>query len=49
MSITTFIKKALSRQEAPAFSKVALEPRDDYGVMNRMTVNPLLLRGLDHS
>lgn len=49
MSVTAIVRKFLSREEAPAFSKVALEPREDYGICSRMTVNPLMLRGLDHS
>ena len=49
MCISKLVKKVLSRDVSRGVSKVALAPRDDYGIVNAMTVNPLMLRGLDHS
>jgi len=46
MSITKIVKKMFSRSEEQPFSKVALEPRDDYGVPAPMLANPLMLQGL---
>ena len=47
MLITKVIgKRSSSRGEKRPYSKVALEPRNDYGIINAMAVNPLMLRGL---
>jgi len=46
MCITKLVKKVVSREDSRGFSKIALAPRDDYGILNPTTVNPLLLRGL---
>ena len=46
MRITKIVKIMFSRSGEQLFSKVALEPRDDYGISARMSVNPLMLQGL---
>jgi hypothetical protein len=46
MRITMIVKKMFSQSDEQLFSKVALEPRVDYGISSRMFVNPLMLQGL---
>ena len=46
MRITMIVKKMFSQSDEQLFSKVALEPRVDYGISSRMSVNPLMLQGL---
>jgi hypothetical protein len=46
MRITKILTKMFSQNDEARFSKVALEPRVDYGISSRMFVNPLMLQGL---
>lgn len=49
MTIAKLVRRVFTRDDSRSFSKVALAPRNDYGIVSPMTVNPLVLRGLDHA